>query len=146
MSNARKIGLLLLLSVTPGCAGSASSGPAARAAQPIPPPPAGEAELPEYVARDTEPRLINGDEIRKQLSEQYPADLREAGIAGSLELFTFIDASGTVTEVRPFGPRQHIQFEQAAERIARSMKFVPAEYDGTPVGVWIIQKIDFTTR
>jgi len=146
MTSTRGSHLLLLLLVTSGCAGSARSEAPAQAAQPIATPPAGEAELPEYVAVDTEPKLTNGDEMQKLLSEQYPADLREAGISGSIDLFMFIDASGTVTEVRPFGPRQQIQFEQAAERIARSMKFRPAEYGGRPIGVWIIQKIEFTTR
>lgn len=146
MSNARGIGLLLLLLVASGCAGNASSEVPAQAAQPIATPQPGEVERPPYVARDTEPRLINGEEIQRMLTKEFPEELRHAGISGSVDKFVFVDASGNVTEVRSFGPEQHIEFGQAAERVVRSMKFRPAEYDGEPVGVWIIQKIDFTTR
>jgi outer membrane biosynthesis protein TonB len=40
----------------------------------------------------------------------------------------------------------YAQFDAAAESIADDMEFSPAMNRDKPVGVWILQRIDFNTR
>ena len=103
-------------------------------------------QIPHQIVRDEEPRLLNAAEIQKLLAQNYPSQLRLNGLSGSVVLFLFVDASGRVTQVKPRNPSPHSEFNQAAERIARAMSFQPAEVEGEPLGVWILQRFDFTTR
>jgi len=43
-------------------------------------------------------------------------------------------------------PSDYPQFNKAALTVVSSMKFRPAQYEGEPVGVWMLQKVDFNTR
>lgn len=124
-------------------ASACSTGPQPRPT--LPAPDVG-VEVPDPQATDSEPRLANGDEILDLLVSRYPPQLRERGISGSVTFFVFVDPSGRVTQIRLRNSSKEPEFDRAAEAIARSMEFWPTLLDREPIGVWIMQKIDFDTR
>ncbi|MDH3297479.1 MAG: energy transducer TonB [Gemmatimonadota bacterium] len=114
----------------------------------LPPPPAGArpSDVPSYIPRDVEPRLKNGSLIQRLLQQRYPSMLREAGISGSVVLYVFVDEQGRPAKSQVQTSSGYAQFDQAAASIADDMDFSPAMNRDKPVGVWILQRIDFNTR
>jgi len=114
----------------------------------LPPPPAGArpSDVPSYIPRDVEPRLTNSSRIQRLLTQRYPSMLREAGISGSVVLYVFVDEQGAPTKAQVQTSSGYAQFDAAAESIADDMEFSPAMNRDKPVGVWILQRIDFNTR
>lgn len=114
----------------------------------LPPPPAGArpSDVPAYIPRDVEPRLKNRSLIQRLLTQRYPSMLREAGISGSVVLYVFVDEQGRPEKSQVQTSSGYAQFDAAAESIADDMDFSPAMNRDKPVGVWILQTIDFNTR
>lgn len=100
----------------------------------------------EIMAYDVAPLLLNGKEIRQTLMESYPAELREAGISGSVIVWVFVDDSGDVKEALLHKRSDHEAFDEAALTVVEAMKFRPALMDEEPVAVWIRQRVDFNIR
>ena len=103
-------------------------------------------DAPLYVARDAEPRLTNVHEISQLLDEAYPPRLREERVSGSVALYVLVDKTGRPLRVEVQTPSVHVPFNKAATSVASEMRFEPALNDGEPVGVWILQRLDFNTR
>ena len=102
-----------------------------------------DAAEPEYVPVDVPPLLTNAEDIRDLLQELYPALLKEEGVGGRVMLWMWVDEAGTVTETRIQESSGHDALDEAAQQVAASMVFTPAENKGDPVAVWIAQPIDF---
>jgi TonB family protein len=100
----------------------------------------------ERMVYDVAPRLLNTQEIVEALDEAYPADLREQQISGSVVLWLFVDDSGAVAEALVHRRSAYRAFDAAALAIAEAMQFRPASMDDEPVGVWILQRLDFNLR
>lgn len=98
------------------------------------------------LAYDVAPRLVNAQEVETALNERYPSELREAEISGSVVLWLFVDDTGAVAEAMVHKSSDYEAFDTAALVIAEAMKFRPALMDENPVGVWMLQKVDFNTR
>lgn len=114
----------------------------------LPPPPAGArpSDVPSYIPRDVEPRLTNGRSISRILEQRYPSMLREAGISGSVVLYIFVNERGEPEKSQVQQSSGYAQFDAAAAQVADRMEFSPAMNRDKPVGVWILQRIDFNTR
>jgi len=112
----------------------------------LPPPPPGQdpSATPSYIARDVEPRLKNGREIRQLLERLYPPMLKEAGIGGRVLLWVFVDERGRASRSQVNTSSGYPALDKAAEQIVEQMEFSPAMNRDKPVGVWIAQPIDFS--
>jgi len=114
----------------------------------LPPPPtdrpADARERPVYIARDVEPRLRNGPEVRLLLKKLYPPMLREAGIGGRVVLWVFVETDGSAGVCQVHQTSGYPALDQAATQVAEKMVFDPALSRDRPVAVWIAQPIDFT--
>jgi protein TonB len=113
----------------------------------LPPPPAGArpSDVPSYIPRDVEPRLKNTRSITRILEQRYPSMLREAGISGTVILYVFVDEAGMPEKTQVQKGSGYAQFDAAAAQVAERMEFSPAMNRDKPVGVWILQQIDFNT-
>lgn len=100
-------------------------------------------EQPRYVARDREPRLVNGDEVSRLLGEEYAEIREEDDRGGTVVAWIFVDEDGGASQVRVFESSGREALDQAALRVARSMRYEPARMGDDPVGVWVHQRIDF---
>lgn len=122
----------------------------ANPAERLPPPPKaktpGASERPAFIPRDVDPRLKNGPEIQKLLEELYPPELKSARIGGTVVLWLFVDAQGTVEKTLVQRSSGYLAFDEAAASVARNMAFVPAINRDRPIGVWIAQPINFEVK
>jgi TonB family protein len=114
----------------------------------LPPPPAGArpSDVPSYIPRDVEPRVTNNRTVVRILEQRYPSMLREAGISGSVILYIFVNERGEPEKSQVQQGSGYAQFDAAAAQVAERMEFSPAMNRDKPVGVWILQRIDFNTN
>lgn len=88
------------------------------------------------------PKLLNLDEVLRNLRRFYPEAERRAGKEGSVLVAIHIGVDGNVSAVdilRSAGK----DFDQAAEEVAKLMKFSPARDAHGPVAVKIAQEMIF---
>lgn len=102
----------------------------------------GAAQLPQPGAdrRDQTPISVNADP-----PVQYPPDLYEQGVEGTVVLRLFVDSTGTViadsTRIRE--PSGHAALDSAALAAVPLLRFAPALRDGVPVSTVFEQSIIF---
>jgi len=77
-------------------------------------------------------------------SPSYPAELRAAGIEGSVQVSLVIDATGTVREAR-VEKSTHQGFEFAALRAVQEWQFEPGRKGGRQVNTRVSQVLEFKT-
>jgi TonB family protein len=113
----------------------------------LPPPPdnAAPSDVPSYIERDTEPRLLNPREIERLLVSIYPKSLRDAGLGGRVILWVYIEADGAPGRTQVHTSSGYEPLDEVAEQIVSRMRFSPALLRDRPVGVWIAQPITFST-
>lgn len=102
-----------------------------------------EADRPDMIPRDVEPRLVNVDEVAETLKAVYPDDLRDEGVDGRVVLWLYVGTDGRVTDVRVQESSGVEALDEAAREAAGSMAFEPAAHEGSPQAVWIQQPINF---
>jgi len=114
----------------------------------LPPPPAGArpSDVPSYIPRDVEPRRTNDREIIRILEQRYPSMLREAGISGTVTLYLYVNERGEPEKSQVQKSSGYAQFDAAAAMVAERIEFSPAMNRDKPVGVWILQLIEFKTQ
>jgi len=113
--------------------------PTATTDQPDPIPP------PHFTPHDVAPRLLNRLEVKETLLELYPGSLEVMRVGGAVTLWLYVDTEGQVIRTVLRESSQFEAFNRAAEAVARSMRFSPAQQSGNPVAVWVQQSIRFQT-
>jgi TonB family protein len=113
---------------------------------PPPVPTAREDGRPTYIPFEVAPRLMNRAVAATLLEQVYPDALRDAGISGSVQLWIYIDESGTVRDCRVAESSGYEELDIAATTVAYAMEFTPALMRDKAAAVWIAQPIDFIAR
>ena len=119
-----------------------ASDPAAAGEEAVPDLPAGPVFTPYAVAPD----YTNPNEVRRALEGEYPPLLRDAGVGGTVQVWFFIDESGTVRNAVVNEGSGHVALDEAALRVAPVFKFTPALNRDKAVPVWVSLPITFGTR
>lgn len=88
------------------------------------------------------PVLLDREEARRTLQEEYPVALHEAGVGGVVRVLLWVRPDGMVETPRVRASSGVSELDQAALRAARLMRFMPATRAGRPVGTWV----DFSIR
>ena len=95
----------------------------------------------------TAPGLLNAEQVEEAIAAEYPAQLRTDGVGGTARLRLFVDTEGIPAEVRLLQTSGYPQLDEAAQRVAVSLRFSPAtNVDGEPVEVWVSFPISFRVR
>lgn len=126
-----------------------TTDPDAYAPDVLPPPPGGGDDLskaPVFTPTTVRPRLLNADEVRRALEGFYPPVLRDAGIGGTVRVWFFLDAGGTVVKTLVDQSSGYGQLDEAALRVADRMEFSPAENRDQRVPVWVSVPITFEVQ
>ena len=123
---------IVLLGLVLAAAAGACRGPEGDGAAPLPQPGADR--------RDQTPISVNADP-----PVQYPPELYEQGVEGTVVLRLFIDSTGAViadsTSIKE--PSSHAALDSAALAAVPSLRFAPALRDGVPVSTVFEQPIIF---
>jgi len=92
------------------------------------------------------PILQNRAEVMQVIRENYPADLRDSGLGGTVDLWCYLNEEGDVTRTLVNESSGNRDLDVAALRVVLDLQFSPARNGETPVAVWIRFPITFTTR
>lgn len=87
--------------------------------------------------RTARPEVRNVAAVQSAMTRQYPAHLRQAGIAGEVGLRLFVDERGRVAGMGIDRSSGHCELDLAALRVGENMAFTPALSDGQRVSVWV---------
>ena len=114
----------------------------------LPPPPktGSPADRPSFIPYDVAPKLKNAKEIQRLLQRLYPAQLREAGVEGTVVLWIYIDKNGNVLKSQVQKSSGFSTMDQAAMSTADRMEFSPAMNRDKKTPVWVAQAITFEVR
>jgi len=95
---------------------------------------------------DRQPELVNRMEAVRQVFQEYPRDLRQAGIGGVVQVRFLVTAEGRV-DPATLSPHWATRpgLAAAALRAVPRMRFHPAQKDGAPVAVWVTLPLCFGT-
>ncbi len=110
-----------------------------------PPPPFDESlmERPQFVYHTTPPILMEPEAVDRTLEAEYPAELRDAGIGGTVVAYLFVNTDGRVSRIVMKTSSGRWALDRVAFRVAQLSRFRPATHDGTPVGMWIEIEVPF---
>lgn len=101
---------------------------------------------PMFVPRTVDPQLQNMRELENLLRRHYPPNLQSAGIGGRPIVWFLIDTDGRVLQTRLHTSSGYSAMDEAALRIAPSMRFSPAYNRDRAVQVWVEIPIVFSVR
>jgi TonB family protein len=73
----------------------------------------------------------------------YPTDLWDLGVNGETMLMVRITERGTVDSVYVLEPSDHVEFDSAAVRGARLLRFAPGRRGDRPIPLWTRLPIRF---
>ncbi|HYH82105.1 MAG TPA: energy transducer TonB [Longimicrobium sp.] len=90
------------------------------------------------------PELLNREEVAQVMGELYPPLMRAAGVQGEVTLRMRVERDGTVDPASiQVLSTSHESFSDAAIRVARQFRFLPARYRGEAVPAWVSLPIQF---
>lgn len=92
------------------------------------------------------PQLQNSAEIAGMLESQYPPDLRDRGVTGTVMLLVMVDTEGGVRRAAVWESSGHEAFDEVAESVSANMRFVPARGPSGPMAVQILVPVDFKLK
>ena len=101
---------------------------------------------PTFTPFTNAPRILNRQQIIGALTESYPPLLRDAEIGGTVKVFFFIRADGTVGDARIDQSSGHAALDAAALAVAHVYRFSPALNYSEAVPVWVSLPISFQVR
>ena len=101
------------------------------------------ADGPVFVARDVEPTIRNGGELKNVLQRVYPSGYRDTGLDVTTILWVYVGPDGSVGAREVLKSSGYDVFDNAAEQVVDAMLFKPALRDDEPVAVWINQAVHF---
>lgn len=101
---------------------------------------------PTFTPYTVQPDITNRAEVARALEMAYPPLLRDQGISGTARVWFFIDAGGNIQRIQIRESSGNPLLDEAALKVARTIKFTPAINGVEEVPVWISLPITFTVR
>jgi protein TonB len=103
----------------------------------------GRVPAPAFSPMTVRPVLTNAPEVQQVLMREYPAVLRDAGIGGAPVVWLYIGTTGSVDATRIHESSGVEGLDQAAQAVARAMRFTPARNGDDVVAVWVQVPVRF---
>ena len=101
---------------------------------------------PTFTPYTVKPELTNMADVSRALQKYYPAELRDAGVGGTTNLWFFINEQGRVTKVAVKTSSGTPALDEAAMEVASVMQFTPARNRDQVVKVWVDMPIVFKSK
>jgi protein TonB len=92
------------------------------------------------------PRLLNPEEVERELRRTYPAILRDAGVSGEVDVNLWLDENGTIVKAEVGSSSGHQSLDDAALKVVGVMKLAPAQNRGRPVRVIVTLPVLYRVR
>jgi len=84
--------------------------------------------------------------VVKSVPVVYPQEYIDQGIEGSVQLMVYVNADGSLGEIKIKEPMEIEAFNQSAIEAIQAYEFSPAITDGEAVGSWIDLTINFEVK
>ncbi|NIN73385.1 MAG: TonB family protein [Gemmatimonadetes bacterium] len=139
-------GLFAVACETPTPEGPTEQRPAESAATSLEPPPADLDELraePHFTPYTVRPEIQDREAAIDIVLQHYPDELKRAGVGGTVYVFIFIEADGTVGNAVVDESSGNEELDAAALDAAREIEFTPARNLDETVPVWVAFPIVF---
>ena len=91
----------------------------------------------------TLPSLLDREQARLTVAQEYPALLQRRGLGGRVGLLMWVREDGTVEFPQVATTSGQRELDLAALRATQSLRFAPATRLGDPVGTWVSFSIRF---
>lgn len=101
---------------------------------------------PSFMPMTLRPEIRNRTGVHGALMREYPVTLRDSGIGGTVVLWLYLSDEGVVLDRRLSRSSGQAQLDEAALRVATTLRFTPAKNGTEPVAVWIEVPITFQAR
>jgi len=101
---------------------------------------------PTFTPYTVAPSILNRAEVIHAFADACTPRVRCAGISGTVKVWFFINARGTVDAVRLDRSSGHPELDRAALEVARVYRFSPALNRDQRVPVWVTFPITFQLR
>jgi TonB family protein len=134
----QKVGAWVAFPIEFGAASPGSSAPPAGPPDPD--------DGPVFTPFTVAPSILNRYEVIAAMEREYPADLRELGIGGTVRVYFLIDENGEVTRTILDRSSGNTALDEAALRAAGTYRFSPALNKDKKVPVWVSFPITFQKR
>lgn len=101
---------------------------------------------PIYTPYEVGPHLVWSAETQRLLVETLAPAVEEEGLPVSSHalVWVLIGADGAVADAVMQTTSEVEAFDEAALKVAKGLRFVPAGVGGQPVAVWVIREISLT--
>jgi len=93
------------------------------------------ADAPVFTPYTVSPSILNKSEVVRAMEKAYPPLLRDAGTGGTVIVYFFVGADGTVQRTRIFRSSGHPTLDAAALSVAKTYQFSPARNRDQKVAV-----------
>ena len=115
----------------------------------IPPPAPEERGIPEaptFTPFSVAPSILNRNDVVQAMEREYPPELRDAGIGGTVRVYFYIDEEGRVQDRQIDASSGHRALDDAAMAVSEIYRFSPALNRDEKVPVWVSFPITFQVR
>jgi protein TonB len=92
------------------------------------------------------PRVRDGAAAAQRMQALYPPLLREAGIGGTARVCILVGTGGRVLDAEVIESSGYPALDEAAERAAYEIGFIPAMRDDEPAAAWLALPLTFRVR
>jgi TonB family protein len=92
------------------------------------------------------PRLLNPEEVERELGRTYPSIMRDAGIGGEVVVTLWLDENGTIVKAEVGSSSGYRSLDEAALKVVGVMKLAPAQNRGRPVRVIVALPVWYRVR
>ncbi len=101
------------------------------------------ADAPTFTPYTVGPSILNKTEVVKAMEKAYPPLLRDAGVGGTVIVYFFVGADGTVQNTKIFKSSGRPALDAAALSVSKVYRFSPALNRDEKVPAWIQFPITF---
>lgn len=99
-----------------------------------------------FVEHTVQPRLLNADRLGRAIQQEYPRELREAGVGGTTVVQILVSEEGRVQDQVVVESSGNADLDSAALRAVRVASFSPARNRDRNVALWIELPVTFRAR
>jgi TonB family protein len=92
------------------------------------------------------PRLLNPEEVERELRRTYPSILRDAGIGGDVDVNIWLDENGVVVKAEIGQGSGYDLLDEAALKVVDAMRLAPAQNHGVPARVIVTVPVRFRVQ
>jgi TonB family protein len=99
-----------------------------------------------FVPSMVAPRMLNPEEVRRELERRYPSVLRDAGIDGEVDVTLWLDEKGSIVKSAIGRSSGYDAFDAAALQVVSVMRLTPAQNRGIATRVIVTLPVHFVAH